>query len=200
MLSLLSTHQKQHAKLQRLHNLSTKHHAPNWRVTPPLNEALPPPLFRPKSKLPRLQDAGIQPPELHCFTSSGATTIIPKSPHAAIFLKPTATSLPSPATFRKAATSLQSTVNKDESDAEKARSLLREIFFEIRFSSKLFCEIQNSASIEQHINRIADSLGTGGLLMYVQVWNHWARTPSSRSYRPPTTLRGRKIHNLRERE
>ena len=36
------------------------------------------------------------------------------------------------------------------------------------------CEIHNSAFIDQHINRIADSLGTGGLLMYIQVWNHWA--------------------------
>ena len=145
-------------------------------------DALPPPSFRPKSKLPRLQYGGLQAPELHCFTSSLATDNVTELTQAAIFLKATAKSLPSPATFRKAVTSLQSTVNKGESDAERARSFLRDIFYEIGFSSKLFCEIHNSAFIEQHINRIADSLGTGGLLMYVQVWNHWACRCQCHSY------------------
>ena len=43
-----------------------------------------------------------------------------------------------------------------------------------RFSSlQLFCEIHDSEFMAQHIDRIADSLGTGGLLAYIQIWNHW---------------------------
>ncbi len=138
-------------------------------------EALQPPSFKPRSKLPRLHYGGLQIPELHCFASSLTTSDTAHPQKADVFFKPTATSLASPATFRKAAISLQSTANEDESDAERARSFLREVFYEIRFSSKLYCEIHNSQFIDQHIDRIADSPGTGGLLMYVQVWNHWAR-------------------------
>ena len=54
---------------------------------------------------------------------------------------------PSPATFRKATTSLQSTAQKDESDADLARSLLRDIFYDVAFSSKLYCEIYTSANL-----------------------------------------------------
>ena len=123
-------------------------------------------------------------PELHCFSSSLTAVCAPNPTQAVIFLGPTAKSLPSPATFRKAATSLQSTINKDESDAERARSFLRGIFYEIGFWSKLYCEVHNSAFLDQHINRIADSLGTGRLLMYVQVWNHWACWCQCHSYPP----------------
>ena len=38
---------------------------------------------------------------------------------------------------------------------------------------KHFCEIHNSEFLDQHIGRIADSLGTGGLLAYLQIWNHY---------------------------
>ena len=100
-------------------------------------EALPPPSFKPKSKLPRLQYGGLQAPELHCFASSLTTACAPNPTQAATFLKPTAKSLHSPATFCKAVTSLQLTINKDESDAERARSFLRNILYEIGFSSKL---------------------------------------------------------------
>ena len=147
-------------------------------------EALPPPSFKPKSKIPRLHCGGLQAHELHCFASSLTTVCAPNPAQAATFLRPTAKSLPSPATFRKAVTSLQSTIDKGKSDAQRARSFLRDIFYEIRFSSKLFCEIHNSAFIDQHINRIADSLGTGGLLMHVQVWNHWACWCQCHSYPP----------------
>ena len=135
-------------------------------------EALPPPSFEPKSKLPRLHYGGLH------------TVCAPNPAQAATFLRPIAKSLPSPATFRKAVTSLQSTIDEDESDAERARSFLPDIFYEIGFSSKLYCEIHNSAFIDQRINRIADSLGTGGLLMYVQVWNHWACWCQCHSYPP----------------
>ena len=137
----------------------------------------------------------------HCFESSLTTVCAPSPAQAATFLRPTAKSLPSPATFRKAITSLQSTIDKDESDAERARSFLHDIFYEIGFSSKLYCEIHNSAFIDQHINRIADSLGTGGLLMYVKVWNHWACWCQCHSYSPaeaPQTKK--KIPNLQEPE
>ena len=151
----------------------------NLEKTRPLHraEALQPPSFKPKSKLPRLQYGGLQAPEPHCFASSLTTVHTADPPKAETFLRPTAKSLPSPATFRKAVTSLQSTANKDESDAERARSFLHDIFYEIGFSSKLFCEIHNSAFIDQHIDCIADSLG-----MYVQVWNHWACWCQCHSY------------------
>ncbi len=121
-----------------------------------------------------LHYGGLEAPELHCFSSSLTTHCDTQPQSIDYFTRPTAKSLPSPATFRKAATSLQSTAQKDESDADRARTLLRDIFYEIGFSSKLFCDIYNSAFIDQHINRIADRLGAGGLLMYIQVWNHWA--------------------------
>ena len=136
-------------------------------------DALPPPTFLPKSKLPRLHYGGLTTPDLHCFGSSltpKATPVINNSP---TFLTPTAKSLPSPTTFRKAVTTLQSSTQKDEMEASRARSWLLDIFYEIGFASKLISEIHTSAFVEQHINRIADSLGTGGLLMYLQVWNHW---------------------------
>ncbi len=144
------------------------------RLHSPSDVALQPPVFLPKSKLPKLQYGGLQPPHLHCFTSSSGATPDPKPSESPFFIKPTAKSLPSPATFRKATTGLHSTIQKDESNAARARSLLREIFFDIGFSANLCCEIHESAFIEQHIDGIADSLGTSGLLMYVQVWNHWA--------------------------
>lgn len=43
-----------------------------------------------------------------------------------------------------------------------------------RFSSKLFCEIHTSEFLDQHVDRVVDSLFTGGLLAYIQIWNHWA--------------------------
>ena len=119
-------------------------------------------------------------PRLLNFTASHSLTTVHTAdpPKADTSLRPTAKSLPSPATFRKAVTSLQSTANKDESDAERARFYLRKIFYDIGFSSKLYCEIHNSECIDQHIDRIADSLGTGGL----QVWNHWACWCQCHSY------------------
>ena len=130
--------------------------------------------YIPRSKIPKLRYGGLQSPNLHCFASSLNINYTEDTPQASTQLKATAKSLPSPSTFRKIVTSLHSTANKGESDSEWARSSLRDIFYDIGFSSKPFCEIHNSASIDQRINRIADSLGTGGLLMYIQVWNHWA--------------------------
>ena len=147
-------------------------------------EALPPPTFLPKSKLPRLHYGGLTTPDLHCFSSSLPPAVAPAIRNNEIFLQPTAKSLPSPATFRKATTALQSSIQKDEMEASRARSWLLDIFCEISFASKLFTEIHNSAFVEQHINRIADSLGTGGLLMYLQVWNHWACWCQCHSYSP----------------
>ena len=133
---------------------------------------LPPPQLQPKSKLPRLHYGGLPVPMVHCFQSSLPTTVEPEP--KSILLHATAKSLPSPHQFKKGATAPQSTSHKDESEAERARAALTEIFFEIGFSSKLFCEIHDSAFLEQHVHRIADSLGTGGLTMYLQVWHHWA--------------------------
>ena len=41
-------------------------------------EALPPPSFKPKSKLPRLHYGGLQAPKLHCFASSLTTECVPE--------------------------------------------------------------------------------------------------------------------------
>ena len=110
---------------------------------------LPPPQFHPKSKLPRLQYGGLPVPAVHCFQSSPLPTV--DLEQTSTLLQATAKSLPSPHQFKKGITS-----------------------FEIGFSSKLFCEIHDSEFLEQHVHRIADSLGTGGLTMYLQVWHHWA--------------------------
>ena len=162
-----------------------KNHAPIWRrIAFYIKQKRYHHLRSNRSKLPRLQYGGLQAPELHFFASSLTTACAPNPTQAATFLKPTAKSLHSPATFCKAVTSLQSTINKDESDAERAKSFLRDILYAIGFSSKLYCEIHNSAFIDQRINRIADSIGTGGLLMCVQVWNHWACWCQCHSYPP----------------
>ena len=82
------------------------------------------------------------------------TPVINNSP---TFLTPTAKPLPSPTTFRKAVTTLQSSTQKDEMEASRARPWLLDIFYEIGFASKLFSEIYISAFVEQHIDRIADT-------------------------------------------
>ncbi len=66
-------------------------------------------------------------------------------------------------------TMIQSTAEKDFSEAQRARSQLRAIFYEIQFSSRLFCEIHNSEFLKQHTDRVADSLGTGGLLAFIHL-------------------------------
>ena len=110
-------------------------------------EPLQPPTFKLKAQLPRLHYGGLETPELHCFTSSLTASSDTETQIYNSFVRPTAKSLPSPATFRKATTSLQSTAQKDESDADLARSLLRDIFYDVAFSSKLYCEIFTSANL-----------------------------------------------------
>ena len=145
--------------------LSQNHPIPD---SPPLQ----PPMFHPKSKLPRLQYGGLPTPTVQCFRSAPLPTVEGEQKY--ILLQATAKSLPSPSQFKKVTTSHQSTSHKDETEAQRAREALTAIFFEIGFSSKLFCEIYESEFVEQHLHRIADSLGTGGLTMYIQVWHHWA--------------------------
>ena len=132
------------------------------------------PSFAPKSKLPKLNYGGLQAPQLHCFAISLQSNSSLHTPQSVQYLKPNRKSLPSPASFRKASTMVQPTSDKDASEAERARPQLRAIFYEIQFSSKLFCEIHNSEFLDQRIDRVADSLGTGGLLAHMQIWNHWA--------------------------
>lgn len=128
------------------------------------SQALPPPKFRPKSRLPQLHYNGLQKPSLHCFTSSLSTPTVVDTPAQSRLLQASAKSLPSPAKFHRPVKSRQSTEEQESSEADRARHQLREIFYCIGFSSKLYCEIHQSAFIDQHIDRIADSLGTGGLL------------------------------------
>ena len=105
----------------------------------PDSNPLPTPQFHPKSKLPRLHYGGLPAPAVHCFRSSPLPTV--ESEQKSILLQAAAKSLPSPSQFKKVTTSHQSTSHKDESEAERARAALTAIFFEIGFSSKLFCEI-----------------------------------------------------------
>ncbi len=139
--------------------------------------------------MPKLGYGGLQPPSLHCFATSLFSDSPSALPQEKIFVKPTPKSLPSPTSFRKALTHVQSTSDKDFSESERARSQLREIFYEIQFSSKLYCEIHNSEFLDKHIDRIADSLGTGGLLAYLQIWNHWACWCQCHTQMPPPCFR-----------
>ena len=132
---------------------------------------LPAPSFLPKSKAPKLDYEGLQPPKLHFFATSLLSNPLSPLQQTAPFLKPTPKSLPSPTSFRN---TYCITVN-DFSEPERARSQPHDVFYETHFSSKLFCEIHKSEFLGQRIDRITDSLGTGGLMAYLQIWNHWAR-------------------------
>ena len=136
--------------------------------------ALPPPKFRMRSKPPQYQLGGLKVPELQPFASSTSLKTTPTSFEASKLLQASAKSLPSPSKFHCPLRTTQSTEAKETLESNKAKDLLKSIFYEINFSSKLYCEIHDSQYADQHIERIADSLGTGGLLMYIQVWNHWA--------------------------
>lgn len=165
----------------------TTNHRPRSRVPDNLydeRDALPPPCFGPKAKLPRLHYGGLPKPPLHCFTSHKPPTNSPLSAVPFKLLKASAKSLPSPSSFHHPTQKLSSTEDREKADSTRAKDHLRDIFFEIGFASKLYCEIYESAFINQHLDRIADSLGTGGLLMYIQVWNHWACWCSFHSQNP----------------
>ena len=165
----------------------TTEHRPRSQVRDDLydeQDALPPPSFRPRSKLPKLHYGGLPKPPLHCFTSSRTPLDPPVSTPPFKFLRASAKSIPSPSGFHHPTQKLRSTEEREKDDSAKAKDSLRNIFYEIGFASKLYCEIHQSAFIDQHIDRIADSLGTGGLLMYIQVWNHWACWCSCFSHTP----------------
>ena len=62
----------------------TTEHRPRSQVRDDLydeQDALPPPSFRPRSKLPKLHYGGLPKPPLHCFTSSRTNTFGPSSVH-----------------------------------------------------------------------------------------------------------------------
>ena len=110
------------------------------------------PSFKLESKVPNLTMAGSNLQVSIVLQSHGSVTPHQRYHRKKIFLKPTPNkSLPSPTSFRKALTHLQSTADKDLSESERAPSQLREVFYEIQFSAKLFCEIQNSEYLDQHI-------------------------------------------------
>ena len=165
----------------------TTEHRPRSQVRDHLydeQDALPPPSFQPRSKLPKLHYGGLPKPPLHCFTSSRKPLDSPVSTPPFKLLRASAKSIPSPSGFHHPTQKLRSTEEREKNDSTKAKDLLRNIFYEIGFASKLYCEIHQSAFVDQHIDRIADSLGTGGLLMYLQVWNHWACWCSCFSHTP----------------
>ncbi len=113
----------------------------------------PAPSFLPRSKVPKLNVGGLQPPKLHCFATS---------------------MLSSPTSFRKILLHYSQRPTKTFLNQKELVLNLRDIFYEIQFPSKLFCEIHNAEFLDQRTNRIADSLSTGGLMAYLQIWNHWA--------------------------
>ena len=138
------------------------------------DQALPPPKFRLKSKPPTLHLGGLDAPTLKPFASQRTTSIVQPDPPCTKLLQASTKHLPSPAKFHHPIRNSQSTELKETIESNRAKELLKTIFYDIGFSSKLFCEIHDSQFADQHIDRIGDSLGTGGLLMYLQVWNHWA--------------------------
>ena len=109
------------------------------------SQALPPPKFRPKSRLPQLHYNGFQKPSLHCFTSSLSTPTIVDTPAQSRLLQASAKSLPSPAKFHRPIKSRQSTEEQESSEADRARHQLREFFVALdslanciaRFTSQL---------------------------------------------------------------
>ena len=136
--------------------------------------ALPPPKFRMKSKPPTLHLGGLDAPVLHPFASPTIPKGTISDPPILRILQASAKCLPSPARFHHPTRTSQTTEAKESLESNKAKDRLKEIFYDIGFSSKLFCEIHDSQFADQHIDRIGESLGTGGLLMYLQVWHHWA--------------------------
>ena len=136
--------------------------------------ALPPPKFRMKSKPPTFHLGGLDAPVLHSFASPTTTKGTTSDPPILRILQASAKCLPSPARFHHPTRTSQTTEAKESVETNKAKDRLKEIFHDIGFSSKLFCEIHDSEFADQHIDRIGESLGTGGLLMYLQVWHHWA--------------------------
>ena len=161
-------------------SVDTGHHTlPRSRprdFSPYDDDALPPPKFRMKSQPPRFHLGGLEVPVLKPFASpislrrSTTNLTIPK------LLQASAKRLPSPTKFHHPVKTTQSTEAKESVESDKAKNLLKSVFYEISFSRKLFCEIHDSHFAEQHIERIGDSLGTGGLLIHVPpgIWNHWA--------------------------
>jgi len=167
-----------------------------------------------KSKPPTFHLGGLDAPVLQPFASRTTTKIVTSDPPALRILQASAKSLPSPAKFHHPARTSQTTEAKESMESDKAKEGLKEIFYNIGFSSKLFCEIHDSQFADQHIDRIGDSLGTGGLLMYLQVWNSGhagaiSTQPSLLKHHFPsfwitstlqTFSRRRKIWNLQEQE
>ena len=127
-----------------------------------------------KSKPPTLHLGGLAAPVLHSFASPTTTKRITSDPPVLRILQASAKCLPSPARFHHPSRTSQTTEAKESVESNKAKDRLKEIFYDIGFSSKLFCEIHDSEFADKHIDRIGESLGTGGLLMYLQVWHHWA--------------------------
>lgn len=127
-----------------------------------------------KSKPPTFHLGGLAAPVLHPFASSTSTKKEMSDPPIFRSLQASAKHLPSPAKFHHRTRTSHTTEAKESVEADKAKDRLREIFYDIGFSSKLFCEIHDSQFADQHIDRMGESLGTGGLLMYLQVWRHWA--------------------------
>ena len=95
----------------------------------PDSNPLQPPMFHPKSKLPRLQYGELSTPTVQCFRSVPLPTV--EGEQKSILLQATAKSLPSPSQFKKVTTSHQSTSHKDETEAQRAREALTAIFFEL---------------------------------------------------------------------
>ena len=127
-----------------------------------------------KSKPPTFHLGGLDAPVLHSFASPTKTERTTLDPPILRILQASAKCLPSPARFHHPSRTSQTTEARESAESNKAKDRLKEIFYDIGFSSKLFCEIHDSEFADQHIERIGESLGTGGLLMYLQVWHHWA--------------------------
>lgn len=86
------------------------------------DHALPPPKFRPKSKLPKFHYGGLQAPALHSFASSSQPNNTVKLPPQIKLLQASAKSLPSPTKFYPPIKTLQCTEDKETMDSEPSAS------------------------------------------------------------------------------
>ena len=105
------------------------------------DQALPPPKFRLKSKPPTLHLGGLIAPVLQPFASLPSTVSTKPALTTFKILQASAKHLPSPAKFHHPIRTSQSTEAKESMESDKAKNLLKTIFYDIGFSSKLYCEI-----------------------------------------------------------
>jgi len=96
-----------------------------------------------KSKPPTFHLGGFDALVLRPFASPTTTKEIASDPPILRILQALAKHFPSPAKFHHRTRTSQTTEAKESVESDKAKDRLNEIFYDIGFSSKLFCEIHD---------------------------------------------------------